>query len=91
MDKGLTCEVAHLSHSKVACCQVAHKAECPCLFGPGPGRGGKPRVDYLWASYKKVSFLYITLLFLQILNRLSYEPQFNREDFVVEYKVSQGS
>jgi len=54
------------------CEKLTHPYECPCLFGPGPGAAGRPRVDWLWRSYRK------------ILYKLSKESRYNREDFAVE-------
>jgi len=59
--------------NKPLLCNFTHKYECPCLFEKGQGRRGMKRVKWLHSQYRK------------ILEKLSYESRYNRDDFTVEY------
>merc|ERR1712123_163210 len=59
--------------NKPKTCILSHLYECPCLFG-NEDQGGEKRVEWLLRTYRK------------ILRYLSSQPQYNRDDFTVEYQ-----
>jgi len=58
--------------NKPKTCVLSHLYECPCLFG-NEDQGGKRRVKWLVESYRKIA------------KQLSFQSQYNRDDFTVEY------
>jgi len=53
-------------------CKIAHKLECPCLFGPWSQ--DRSRVEKLWEQY------------VQILERISRESQYNTNEIAVVFQ-----